>query len=169
MNQLDISKFKTVGEFHDGIVASKYTASPDLYRGLQSLMKAKELTFQEAFKFLLDNKKVFVIDNCYVYDLSARKLWEKKIPEGFIKCGVCGECKGKTKKKNLNWGMPLSDEELEDYVGVSCICEGILCPKCKINKIHRPGSNEYDEKDNQIWHSPILPCAPLCSECRNKK
>lgn len=166
---LDISKIKTVGEFHDEIVASKYTASPDLYRGLQSLMKVKNFTFPEAFKFLSDNKKVFITGNWYIYDLSASKLWEKKTPEGFIKCEVCGEYKGKTNKKNLNWGMPLSDEELEDYVGASCICEGILCPKCKTNNIRRPGSNEYDEENNQIWHSPILPCAPLCSECRSKK
>lgn len=79
---LDVSKIKTVGEFHDAIRASQYyTASPDLYRGLKSLMKAKSITFPEAYQFLVDNKKIFLADNWYVYDLSANKLWEKENPD----------------------------------------------------------------------------------------
>lgn len=78
---LDISKLNTIGEFHDAIVASEYTAPTTLYHGLSQLMKANNLTFQEAFRFLLDNKKIIIAGNKYIYDLSASKLWEKNSTE----------------------------------------------------------------------------------------
>jgi len=97
------------------------------------------------------------------------KKSDKKIPEGIVKCDKCGEYKGKVKKKDLNWNSLISEEAGEEYVTASCICDGILCPKCKKNKIRRPGSNEYDVEENEIWHSPILPCTRVCDECRASK
>jgi hypothetical protein len=166
-NGLDISKCKTVGEFHEAIRASEYAAPSGLYQGLCSLMETKKLTFQEAFKFLLDNNKIILAGKSYIYDLSASKLWEEnKIPEGFIKCEVCGEYNGETKMKNLNGGSPLSDEESEEYISVSCLCKGIPCPKCKKNKIHRPITNSYSEEDNSVGHWPYFSGMRACDECR---
>jgi len=82
------------------------------------------------------------------------ELYQKIFPirKGLTKCLICGEYKGKVNK-----------------VSVSCLCDGIICPKCHINKMHRPISNYYDEKTNKIWHSPWFMGQAGCSECRNKK
>ncbi|MBU2028869.1 hypothetical protein KJ761_03185 [Patescibacteria group bacterium] len=169
-NGLDISKYKTTGEFHDAIRASEYSAPLILCGGLDTLMKAKGLTFQEAFKLLLDNKKIILAGKTYIYDLSASKLWEEnKIPEGFIKCEVCGEYNGETKMKNLNWGESFIKGSSEEYISVSCLCQGIPCPKCKKNKIHRPISNSYSEEDNSIGHWPYFSGMRACDECRKEK
>lgn len=44
-----------------------------------------------------------------------------------------------------------------------CICSGIICHKCKKNKMRKPISNYYDEKEGKIYHVPwsrgIFPCA----------
>ena len=91
---------------------------------------------------------------------------ERKIPEGFIKCKVCGEYNGETKMKNLNWGdEPCWKNSSEDYVTVSCLCYGILCHKCKKNKVSRPISNSYYEEDNTVWHHPYFTGMRACSEC----
>jgi len=97
-----------------------------------------------------------------------------KIPEGIIKCEVCGEYKGRVMKKDLSWEGSYNNaeaEKSEEYLGISCLCDGILCPKCKKNKIHRPISNSYDEKSNSIGHWPWFSGMRPCDECRknNKK
>ena len=64
----------------------------------------------------------------------------KKIPNGLCKCEICGEFKGKVMKKDLNWESYFDKENKKnsaEYLTVSCLCDGILCPKCKKNKIHR--------------------------------
>lgn len=93
-----------------------------------------------------------------------------KIPSGLIQCKVCGQYKGKVKEKDLSWGG-FDQEEKEKssvYLSVSCLCEGIRCPMCKKNKIPKPISNSYDEKTNQVWHTPSFMGLAGCSECRAK-
>lgn len=89
-------------------------------------------------KMKLVDKKVVIVDT--------------KIPEGLFKCKTCGEYKGKVKPKNLK---------------VKCLCDGILCSRCKKNKIHRPISNSYDPKTNEIFHHPWFTGWMVCSECNN--
>lgn len=93
-----------------------------------------------------------------------------KIPKGLVKCEVCGEYKGSVKENDLSWS-DYSDKESvnnsEEILGVSCLCDGILCPKCKKNKIHRPISNSYDETDNSIGHWPYFTGMMGCEECRS--
>jgi hypothetical protein len=79
-----------------------------------------------------------------------------KILRSLHKCEVCGEYKGRLKKS-------------DKYLTVYCLCDGILCCKCKRNKIHRPISNYYDEANNKIWHSPWFSYMKFCDECKNKK
>ena len=94
----------------------------------------------------------------------------KKIPEGLVKCEVCGEYKGEVKEKDLNWGDSYFDkaevEKSEECFSVSCLCDGILCHKCKKNKIHRPISNSYDEINNDIGHWPWFTGMMPCKECK---
>ena len=75
---LDISKFKTVMEFHDAIRDSEYTAPPEMYRCLVKLMGQRGFTFQEAYNFLWERKLIFILENFYFYDLKANKLFEKQ-------------------------------------------------------------------------------------------
>ena len=80
-----------------------------------------------------------------------------KIPKGLYKCEKCGEYRGEVKEKG------------KEYLTVSCLCDGILCPKCKKNKIHRPISNSYDERGNDILHHPYFTGMTDCGECGEKK
>lgn len=93
---------------------------------------------------------------------------ENKIPEGFIKCEVCGEYNGATKMKNLNWGDSPTKSSSEEYISVSCLCYGIPCHKCKKNKINLPISNSYYPEDNTVWHHPSFTGMRACSECLEK-
>jgi len=108
--------------------------------------------------------KIFKILEKIIYFMS-----NQKIPKGLHQCKICGEYKGKMLEKDLNWGDSFDGENKEkstQYLSVSCLCDGILCPKCKKNKIHRPISNYYDPKENQIWHIPYFGGMIPCAECR---
>lgn len=101
-------------------------------------------------------------------------MGKNKIPEGFHKCEVCDEYTGKTKMKNLNWENCFDfereeREKSEEYISVSCLCEGIICKACGKNKIHRPISNSYEEETNSIGHWSYLSGMRPCDECRSKK
>lgn len=98
------------------------------------------------------------------------EIYERTFPvaKGLIKCPVCGEYKGKTKAKYLNWYDP-SGIDPNEVISTSCLCDGIICPKCHITKMHRPISNQYDQQANMIWHSPWFAGQAGCSECRKKK
>ena len=85
------------------------------------------------------------------------------------KCRKCGEYNGAIKKKELNWVNPPNEEEAEKYITVSCLCNGILCPSCKTNKIHRPISNSYDPESNTIAHWFYLSGQRPCDECRKRE
>lgn len=82
-----------------------------------------------------------------------------KIPRGLRRCKKCGEYKGRVREKDL----PEPDLEIgfetqngEGYFAVLCLCDGILCPRCHKNKIHKPISNSYDPETNQVWHWPYF-------------
>jgi hypothetical protein len=96
---------------------------------------------------------------------------ENENSKGLIKCKVCGEYNGKIMKKYLDWGNDFfnnSPEEGEKPISVTCLCNGILCPKCKENKIHRPVSNSYIESSNSIVHWPWFTGMTKCDVCRKK-
>jgi hypothetical protein len=59
------------------------------------------------------------------------------IPNGLTKCAACGEYRGKVHASALNWNWERPDDP-ERRIGVTCLCDGILCSRCKRNKIHRP-------------------------------
>jgi hypothetical protein len=45
---------------------------------LRSFMKKRSLSFQDAYNFLLDKKKIVLIGQSYIYDLSAQALIDNK-------------------------------------------------------------------------------------------
>lgn len=90
------------------------------------------------------------------------------IPAGFTRCATCGEFTGTTSARNLCW----NDGGALDHpaeIRVRCLCEGIPCERCKINKIHRPVSNSYDPKTNSIEHWPYFSGMIPCGECKERK
>lgn len=97
---------------------------------------------------------------------------QSTIPEGLVKCEVCGEYGGQVMEKDLDWEGSFDKEDAdksEEHLTISCLCDGILCRICKTNKIHRPISNYYDEESNSIWHIPYFGATVGCAECRDRK
>jgi len=99
-----------------------------------------------------------------------RRTSNLPIPRGLTLCPICGEYRGKVRARDLNWRGSDAEEEIacDKLVGVSCLCSGIRCPRCRGVMIHRPGSNSYMPGGNYILHNPILPAEPLCDDCRRK-
>lgn len=106
-----------------------------------------------------------------------------RIPLGLEQCPVCGEYRGTVSGRDLNWnleGLDESDEldriviemRLEDMGSeftVTCLCDGIPCPRCHVNKIHRPISNSYDPETNEIGHWAYFTAMMPCPACRAKE
>ena len=82
-----------------------------------------------------------------------------KIPKGLHKCEECGEYNGEAKERV---------EKSEKYLTVFCLCDGILCPRCKKKMMHRPISNSYNPKDGDIVHHPYFTGMMGCGKCREK-
>ncbi len=76
------------------------------------------------------------------------------IPDGLERCATCGELKG-TFLYADGWGAKMTP--------VRCICDGIACTNCSRNRIRRPTSNYYDERDGRVWHTPYF--LTICREC----
>lgn len=85
-----------------------------------------------------------------------RRKGSRAIPPGFTHCATCGEFTGST---------PGRDGDIR----VRCLCEGIPCPRCKINKIHRPISNSYDAETDTIEHWPYFSGMVPCQECKERE
>jgi hypothetical protein len=78
-----------------------------------------------------------------------------KIPKSLRQCPQCGEYKGQ-----------ITDDG-EDII-ISCICAGVLCPKCGTHKIHRPISNSYDPANAEVVHYSSHSAMAGCEKCRGK-
>jgi hypothetical protein len=87
------------------------------------------------------------------------------LPPGYIQCNVCGEFNGSTDAGNLSWG---DDVRTTGKISVTCLCHGVLCPRCKTTLIHRPVSNMYYPERNEIRHWPYFAALAGCAECRSK-
>jgi hypothetical protein len=88
------------------------------------------------------------------------------VPQGLFRCPVCSEWRGVTKAKEV-FGPDsfFEDEDPERPVSISCICDGIPCPRCKRNRIYRPISNQWDER-NGFGHNPWFMGQAPCKMCR---
>ncbi|MHB9139690.1 MAG: hypothetical protein ACYC4Q_09835 [Victivallaceae bacterium] len=80
----------------------------------------------------------------------------KEIPQGLVKCNKCGEYKGE-----------VAGDKGEGRIIVSCLCDGIFCPVCGINIIHRPISNYYNVEAG-IVHVPVFGGQSGCEECQKR-
>jgi hypothetical protein len=106
------------------------------------------------------------------------------IPPGFIRCTECGEFRGTTRTRYLNWNHEIppeldsirdmtiyrqyEDERLRDperAVTVTCLCEGITCCWCRVNKIRRPRTQKYYHDTNRITYLPWWSYLARCAAC----
>jgi len=85
---------------------------------------------------------------------------------GIVPVPVCSEWRGVTKAKEV-FGPDsfFEDEDPERPVSISCICDGIPCPRCKRNRIYRPISNQWDERGG-FGHNPWFMGQAPCKMCR---
>jgi hypothetical protein len=101
----------------------------------------------------------------------------KWVPEGLVKCPVCGEYEGLVKAGALYWGEPFYEDgvlydppnpEPEKVLKIKCLCDGMPCRACRKNRIHEWLSNTYDLETNSVIHWFYFAGYPLCEECRGK-
>jgi|HubBroStandDraft_5_1064220.scaffolds.fasta_scaffold627136_1 hypothetical protein len=85
-----------------------------------------------------------------------------EVPDGYIRCEVCGEFNGTTDASNLSWADAWPQT---GPITVTCICYGILCRRCEKTKIHRPISNTYYPESNEVWHHPYFEGLDPCGNC----
>jgi hypothetical protein len=86
------------------------------------------------------------------------------VPPGLSRCPVCNQYRGT---------IEIDDESVHsrkkgDSTEVQCICDGILCSRCKVNRIPRPISNQWGERRG-FGHVPYFVAMLPCKECRAKE
>jgi len=85
------------------------------------------------------------------------------VPPGLSRCPVCNQFRGT---------IGIDDESVHsrkkgDSTEVQCICDGILCSRCKVNRILRPGTNSWGELGG-FGHTPYFVAGLPCRACREK-
>jgi len=165
---MEIKKDETLSEWFKEARSQGYSVPVPMCHGIQIAMKELNKSFAEVFELFIERAIIVQVGKMFIYDLRGYKAL---IPKGLYKCEKCGEYKGSVMEKDLNWNGSFHKakaENSEEYLTVSCLCDGILCHKCKKNKIHRPISNSYEVATNEIWHHAYFTGMMGCDECREK-
>jgi hypothetical protein len=81
------------------------------------------------------------------------------VPDGLERCRVCREYRGECIADGLFFKGAT--------VVVTCLCDGIACPRCGVNRLHRPISDRYEEAVGKVLHVPYLMGMAGCRECRS--
>ncbi len=81
------------------------------------------------------------------------------IPDGLVRCKVCGELHGRGLARDPPDGARITP------VSVSCLCDGLVCGRCRVGRLHRPITNHYDERTGQVIHMPWFSVWRECSVC----
>ena len=165
---MEIKNDTTLSEWFKESRAQNHSFPLSMCHGIEIAMKELNISFPEVFELFLKRAIIIQAGKMFIYDLRGYKAL---IPEGLHKCEACGEYKGEATEKDLS---PLDKLGYETkggagYLEVSCLCDGILCPTCKKNKIHRPISNSYDEEGSDIVHHSYMSWVTACGECRVKQ
>lgn len=92
----------------------------------------------------------------------------RAIPDGLAQCADCGEFRGEVRLRELSNQLSPADDP-EEIIRITCLCQGIPCPKCKVQKIHRPISNSYDPETNTFSHWPYFSGMMPCALCRREQ
>jgi len=91
------------------------------------------------------------------------------VPEGLTRCLVCNEFKGVMALKDVPDPQGFYQAEHPDTpLRVRCICDGVLCPCCKVNWFHKPTTNVWTERGG-FEHVPEFRAWFPCDECNEKR
>ena len=94
-------------------------------------------------------------------DLDTRPILP--VPPGLSRCPDCNQYRGT---------IGIADDSIHsrkkgDSLEVQCICDRILCSRCKVNRILRPGTNQWGERGG-FGHTPYFVAGLPCRACREK-
>jgi len=166
---MEIKKDETLSGWFKETKSQGYSVPVAMCHGIEIAMKELNMGFAEVFELFIKRAIIIQVGKTFIYDLRGHTA---VVPKGLYKCKKCGEYKGSVKEKDLNWDGSFhkeTKEGSEECLTVSCLCDGILCQKCKKNKIHRPISNSYEVATNEIWHHPYFSGMMSCEECRKSQ
>ena len=74
--ELNIDAHTSVGQWFEEARGRGFMVPLKLCQGVSRAMRALDLTFPEAFRFLWRHRKILQEGRVLVYDLSASRLWE---------------------------------------------------------------------------------------------
>ena len=81
------------------------------------------------------------------------------VPDGLVRCSTCGDLKGRGLAPDPPTYTTMSP------VTVTCLCEGLICGACEVERMHRPISNNWDDVTQKVWHSPYFMAMRRCGNC----
>ena len=99
---------------------------------------------------------------------SANEAVNTSLAPGLVRCQQCGEFKGVTLGRFLNWGEHSIPENCKDTIPVTCLCHGSLCVHCKTHRIHHPGTYSYHERTNTVRYVPGIAGMMPCNSCEER-
>ena len=82
-----------------------------------------------------------------------------------IHCDDCGEYKGIIYSKENSPELHKRASDKNEPMIITCLCDGIPCPKCGRIK-HRPISNYYDEEKDAMIHVAYFTGNMKCNKCK---
>jgi hypothetical protein len=91
------------------------------------------------------------------------------VPDGLTRCPVCNEYRGVMALKDIpNLDPSFRDVNPDTPLRVQCICDGVLCHRCKVNRFHRPTTNVWTERGG-FFHIPDFRALFPCDDCNEKR
>ena len=90
------------------------------------------------------------------------------VPEGLTRCPVCNEYKGVMALEDADPQGFYQAENPDTPLRVQCICDGTLCPCCKVNRFHKPTTNVWSERGG-FQHVPQFRAWFPCDVCNAKR
>ena len=105
--------------------------------------------------------------NARSHDIATKTVKTEPAP-GLLRCQQCGEFKGATLGRFLNWGEHSIPQNCKYDIAVTCICHGSLCVHCKTHRIHQPGTYSYHERTNAVRYVPGIAGMKPCKSCEER-
>lgn len=87
---MDYRKYTSAGEWFEDARKEGYMPSTSMMHGITQTMEKLELSFVDAFKFLEETKKIFLVDKLYYFNLNYERLFSLSKTEQLLLIHVLG-------------------------------------------------------------------------------